>query len=216
MAKPRRPRGRPPLPAGERKAERETLTFRPTNGMKEELVRAAKRSGRSLAQEIEDRLGRSLWEDRDKNDLDLRLDILTRQIQELVRACWADPGTSAVDTPRPLILRQHPGLHGAADPAVETTMQQPEAGGQWRRVMLKSVGEPGELGRLHEIELSVACRDDGSVALVYRTLDGLVFAERLLDPGEAKRAGEELLAAACGQEPAAVEPKRQPKSRRAR
>jgi hypothetical protein len=54
--------------------------------MKDALVRAAKASGRSLAQEIEDRLGRTLWEDHAKDDAAVRLDIFTRQVKELARA----------------------------------------------------------------------------------------------------------------------------------
>jgi hypothetical protein len=50
-----RRRGRPPLPADE--AKRSPLTIRTTEAQKEELLRAAKAAGRSLAEEIDFRLG---------------------------------------------------------------------------------------------------------------------------------------------------------------
>jgi hypothetical protein len=50
-----RPRGRPPLPA--EAAKRSPLTVRTTKAQKDELLRAAKAAGRSLAEEIDFRLG---------------------------------------------------------------------------------------------------------------------------------------------------------------
>ena len=50
-----RPRGRPPLPAEE--AKRSPLTIRTNKAQKDELLRAAKAAGRSLAEEIDFRLG---------------------------------------------------------------------------------------------------------------------------------------------------------------
>jgi hypothetical protein len=50
-----RPRGRPPLPAEE--AKRSPLTIRTTKAQKDELLRAGKAAGRSLAEEIKFRLG---------------------------------------------------------------------------------------------------------------------------------------------------------------
>jgi len=71
-ATPPKPRGRPPLPPGEGK--RTPLTIRSTQALKEELVKAAKASGRSLAQEIELRLVRSLIEDHGKSEQEMRID----------------------------------------------------------------------------------------------------------------------------------------------
>lgn len=53
--RPARRRGRPPLPAGE--AKRFPLTIRTTKAQKDELLRASKAAGRSLAEEIDFRLG---------------------------------------------------------------------------------------------------------------------------------------------------------------
>jgi hypothetical protein len=53
--RPAQRRGRPPLPAGE--AKRFPLTIRTTKAQKDELLRAAKAAGRSLAEEIDFRLG---------------------------------------------------------------------------------------------------------------------------------------------------------------
>jgi hypothetical protein len=50
-----RPRGRPPLSAEE--AKRSPLTIRATKAEKDELLRAGKAAGRSLAEEIKFRLG---------------------------------------------------------------------------------------------------------------------------------------------------------------
>jgi hypothetical protein len=52
---PRSSRGRPPLPADE--AKHFPLTIRTTKAQKDELLRAAKAAGRSLAEEIKFRLG---------------------------------------------------------------------------------------------------------------------------------------------------------------
>jgi hypothetical protein len=86
MTNPPRPRGRPPLPAGE--AKRYPLAIRSTKEMKDALVRAAKLSGRSLAQEIEYRLERSLQEDIDKEEGEARLHEHARRIMKLSGEFW--------------------------------------------------------------------------------------------------------------------------------
>ena len=58
-------RGRPPLPAG--RAKRAPLSFRTTAEVRSKMDRAASESGRSLAQEIEYRLERSVHLDRWSN-----------------------------------------------------------------------------------------------------------------------------------------------------
>ena len=79
-ARPRRPRGRPPLPAGEAKAKRETLTFDATKELKGALRQAAKTSGRSLAAEMKHRLRQSLDDDDIAVDDDESLTARRREI----------------------------------------------------------------------------------------------------------------------------------------
>jgi len=57
----RKPRGRPPKPAEERK--RGYLSFRVTDALREELRQRAAREGRSISEEVEFRLMRSIYED---------------------------------------------------------------------------------------------------------------------------------------------------------
>jgi hypothetical protein len=112
-----RPRGRPPLPADEAKLA--PVVIRTTKALRDELQKVAQASGRSLTREIEARLARSLWEDRDKGPAELRLDILARQLMDLVRACWANPDTGAVDAPPYLLFNKEVlAEHGLT---VETT-----------------------------------------------------------------------------------------------
>jgi hypothetical protein len=59
-AKKSKPRGRPPLPPGEKRAK--NFTFRSRGNMHDRLSKAAARSGRSLSEEIEHRLDRSFFE----------------------------------------------------------------------------------------------------------------------------------------------------------
>jgi hypothetical protein len=80
-ARPRKRRGRPPLPPGASKAKRETLTIRVTSGLKDALWHATKASGRSVAAEIQHRLRRSL----DDDDIDVDDDeTLTERRREIL------------------------------------------------------------------------------------------------------------------------------------
>jgi hypothetical protein len=67
-----RPRGRPPHNPDD--VKQHTLSIRTTKALKDELVRASKVSGRSLAGEIEFRLSESLAADREKDPRELWLD----------------------------------------------------------------------------------------------------------------------------------------------
>ncbi len=82
-ANPPRRRGRPPLPDGE--AKQHPLIIRTTKGLKDELVRASKASGRSLTEDIEDRLQRTLEEDRGKDEQEIRLDVAADKIKDVVK-----------------------------------------------------------------------------------------------------------------------------------
>ena len=64
MATPLRPRGRPSLPPGA--AKRYPLGIRTTKALKDDLLKASKASGRSLTEEIEFHIQRSLSLDRYK------------------------------------------------------------------------------------------------------------------------------------------------------
>jgi len=57
LTKPKRPRGRPPLPDTLRKGP--NLTFRARGGLREKLVEAAGSSGRSIGEEVARRLEQS-------------------------------------------------------------------------------------------------------------------------------------------------------------
>jgi hypothetical protein len=96
---PPRARGRPPLPADEAKLH--PLVIRTARPLREVLEKTADASGRSLTQEIEARLARSVWEDRDKGPAELQLDILARQVMELVRANWEAKPDVAAPAPEP-------------------------------------------------------------------------------------------------------------------
>jgi hypothetical protein len=117
-ANPPRRRGRPPLPDDE--AKRHPLILRTTKGLMDELAKASKASGRSLTEEIEFRLARSLAEDHGKSELELRVDKAMAQLKGafLVLAGYSGaPG--AVDTGRYLLFDQQVLLrHGLK---VETT-----------------------------------------------------------------------------------------------
>jgi hypothetical protein len=69
---PPRPRGRPPLPAGE--AKRTPLTIHTSQQVKDDLLKASKAAGRSLTAEIEFHIERSLGLDRDKDDMEVWID----------------------------------------------------------------------------------------------------------------------------------------------
>jgi len=76
---PRR-RGRPPRPP--ETVKRHPLVIRTTQALKEDLVKASNASGRSLTEEIEYRLTRSIAEDHGKSELDLRLDAMMSKVRE--------------------------------------------------------------------------------------------------------------------------------------
>jgi hypothetical protein len=117
-ANPPRRRGRPPLPDDE--AKRHPLILRTTKGLMDELAKASKASGRSLTEEIEFRLARSLAEDHGKSELDLRLDKAMGELKGafLVLAGYSR-GAGAVDTGRYLLFDQQVlSRHGLK---VETT-----------------------------------------------------------------------------------------------
>ena len=60
--KPSKPKmGRPPLPSGKRRGA--SMGFRPTPGIREKLVEAARANGRSMSQEVEARLEQSFLGD---------------------------------------------------------------------------------------------------------------------------------------------------------
>jgi len=148
-ARPEKPRGRPPLPSGE--AKRTPLTIRSTEEMKQALVSAAKASGRSLAQEIEARLHRTLDEDRGKSELEVRIEIAAAEIKQAMLVLVGFHGTGAVDT------------------------EARQAGGQSRRAADMEYGEPGEVARL-PVEIEITRGEDGNVVLVSRR-GGLVIQE---------------------------------------
>jgi len=175
--------------------------------MRDALVKAARVADRSLAEEIEDRLARTLWEDHDKSEQERRLDIIAHQVRDLVRELWASAGTGAIDPPDPLVLTDH-GLEAAR---TRTEQRDHETGGQSRRAMRI---ERGEAPRILPVEISITRADDGTVVLVTRH-GGRVIAETPIDRGTAERLSQELLAAANAAE-GQVEPKPRPKSRRAR
>lgn len=211
MAKPpRRPPGRKTLPPDEAKAF--VLSYRANNAHHSALARAAAAAGRAPAEEIHDRVARTLLEDHGKDEAELRIEALMRPIREAireaVRALWAaSPGGSAIPDPdRPLLL-----VHNLEVTTTEQPERDPEAGGQWRPPMRK---ERGEVARLLPVEMSVTRDADGMVVLIMLH-GGHVIAETPIDPGQAQRLAEELLAA-CGDQREAPEPKPEPKSRRQR
>src|SRR5690349_6832124 len=83
QASPRR-HGSPPVPVSDQKLH--PIVIRRTKWLRDELQRVAIAAGRVPDPEIEDRLARSVGENRDKEDAKLRLENLTRQIIDLVRA----------------------------------------------------------------------------------------------------------------------------------
>jgi hypothetical protein len=202
-AEARRPRrGRPPLPAGEAKVKRYPLTIRSTKAMKEELSRAAKASGRSLAEDMEDRLARSLWEDRDKGPVERRLEILMRQVADLVRLNW-NAGVGAVDTPQPSVLTEHHGDRQAASKTIA-------------RGRFADFGKPGQPGRLLPVEVFLR-QDDDTVVLVWCHGEHILL-ETAVDIGTFQRVvADELASRGRSQkaEPPSIEPKRGPRRRRA-
>ena len=70
--KPQKPKkmGRPPLAPGKRRGA--SMGFRPTPKLREELEGAAKANGRSMSQEVEERLGQSFREDETFGSMGLR------------------------------------------------------------------------------------------------------------------------------------------------
>jgi hypothetical protein len=82
MANPRRPPGRPPLPAGEDK--RHPLSFRATTPLRDALVRASQAAGHPLAQEIETRLVRSLADDLQQSEIELEVDRVLADLKPFV------------------------------------------------------------------------------------------------------------------------------------
>jgi hypothetical protein len=94
MATPQRPRGRPALPPGE--AKRYPLGIRTTKALRDDLVEASKISGRSLTEEIEFHIQRSLSLDRDKDGREIQLERVMAEVMALVRAIWSAAPTSEV------------------------------------------------------------------------------------------------------------------------
>lgn len=82
---PRRRMGRPRIADD---IKRSPLSLYVTKALKDRLVEASKVSGRPLTQEIEVRLLRTLAEDPGRDEAEVRLDNLARQIIELVRRNW--------------------------------------------------------------------------------------------------------------------------------
>jgi len=140
----------------------------------DELVKASKASGRSLTQEIEDRLQRTLEEDRGKDEREIRLDNVAREVTELVRRNWeewsatvAGRGSDRRPSRTETVADETQLMHRLADRM---------AGGQTCRAMQVEYGEPGEVARLVPVELEVTRGRDGNVVLVSRR-GGLVIQE---------------------------------------
>ncbi len=172
------------------------------------LVRAAKASGRSVAQEIEYRLSRSLAEDHGKSELEVRLDKAIVELREAVLVVVGYHGLQVQTTPirgaerkpKPKSRRAQRSEAVGEQPAPTDLADDQrhgdrETGGQSRPVMYKETGEPGQPGRLVPAEISVARGDDGTIALVTRR-DGLVIRETPLDIATAQQLAGELVAAA--------------------
>jgi hypothetical protein len=171
------------------------LSFRTTIGMADAVEKAAAAARRSVSEEIKDRVGRTLWEDQNKDAAEIRLEILTRQIMDLVRAIWAAA---------PVVATNYDDEH------LRSALDQGE---QPPRGMYSEYGDHGEVARLLPVELALKGADDGGVVIMYRQGDE-VIREIPLDAGAARELAEGLLAATSGQkeEPTLAEPNR--KSRR--
>jgi hypothetical protein len=237
MAKPsRRPTGRPALPPGE--AKRHTLCFRATTADRDVLAKAAEAAVRPLSEEIGARVARTLEDDLHKSETEIGIDRIFTEIKPLVVGLLSRLEGLPTEPPAPIVWLRAAATTISdlaqvfADARRRVQEEEPtsaaphgdlaedqhhdidrETGGQSRPAMYAEVGGPGELGRLLPVEISVTLGDDGTVVLVRRH-GGQIIGETPIDPGEAKRLAEELLAA-CGQEPSAAEPpRRHPKRRR--
>jgi hypothetical protein len=209
-APPRR-RGRPPLPASQAKLH--PLTVRTTKPLRDALEQASKASGRSLTQEIEFHLERSLGLDRDKGPEDLRIERLWGIFKEAVLGLLPAATAGTVNTGRSLIFdRQVLGDYGLivetkADPAAAPTpKRKPKP--KSRRAMYMEPGEAGEAARLLPVELDVTRGDDGNLVVVSRH-SGRVIREYPIDTATARQLAEQLLMAATS-----MGSTRQQKSRR--
>jgi hypothetical protein len=201
--------------------KRYPLSLYVTRALKDELVQAARLSGRALTAEIEARLQRSLAEDHG-NLLDLLT--LAEQVIELVRRNWA-AGTGTVPPVPVVISRQRAPARAAAghprtEPADDQHDGDREADRKWFSGMLAEHGKPGEVGRLLPAELGVERGNDGPVVTVRQ--EGIVheiplsFEEALQVVGDLyeasgpdeKRAILEAFGLAEKDERAAAEPER--------
>jgi hypothetical protein len=79
----------PPRPPGRARhnvdgVKRRPLTLHTPDAFKDELIKAAKASGRSLTQEAEFHIRRSLDLDHDKDDRELVIEHVTRALRDLL------------------------------------------------------------------------------------------------------------------------------------
>jgi hypothetical protein len=109
MATSPRPPGRPRHNADGLK--RRPLTLHTTDGLKNELIKAAKASGRSLTQEVEYRLARSLSEDHNKPEAEILVDNILFELRErvmlVVSGYRGAPGAKQ-STPAPVVVSAEP------------------------------------------------------------------------------------------------------------
>jgi hypothetical protein len=169
---PRRRLGRPPRTPGD--VKRYPLSLYVTKELKERLVEASKVSGRPLTQEIEDRLQRTFEEDRGKDEREIRLDILAREIIELVRRNW-EAGPLVVSGYRPPSEAAGEPLARTDDPALDQHDGDRKAGDQTRHPVDMQYGESRKGPRL-PVEIEVARGEDGNVVLFSRR-GGVVIQE---------------------------------------
>lgn len=233
-AQPRKRRGRPPLPPGQRKAKRETLTFDSTPELKGALRHVAKASGRSLAGEMNHRLRRSLDDDTiavdDEESLTARrreilLSRLERKYPELVIHELEAMAAEYAQHARELIHYRderaagvpHEEIRGPA-PIAEKPEQEaePKPDGDPPLRGMYSVSKPGEVvARLLPLELDVTVGENGNVLLVSR--DGGLVMETTFDLARARQIIDEQRLAVSGsgqqEQPTSIGSKRQRKSR---
>lgn len=219
---PRRRLGRPPRTPGD--VKRYPLSLYVTKELKDRLVAASKVSGRPLTQEIEARLLRTLDEDSGKDERELRLDNLAREITELVRRnLEAEPPFLVVGYRPPSAAGSEPLAR--TEPADDQRGSDQEANRDWVSGMLAEYRKPGEVASLLPAEMSLGRGDDGGLVVTLRQ-DGRVREIALTieqtvqlvgdlyeagGPGE-RRALLDAFGLAEKDEPAAIKPKR--KSRR--
>lgn len=188
-----RRRGRPPK-VGE--AKRVSFHGRLRLGLHEQLQAAAERANRSLNEEVEHRLERTLAleaprdpsallaEDSGKSELEARVDKAMAELKEKF-----------------LLLV---GYHGAVETKrVSDSEAKPEPKRKSRRPQQREPGEtqgrakyiePGDPVRLLPVKLSIVRDDDGTIRLL-SIHDGIVIRETPLDKATALRISNELLAA---------------------